>query len=39
MGFEPDGDYLTKLKAEQLELSDGSVNIAMDVGGSIITKT
>ena len=31
-GFEPDGDYLTKLKAEQLELSDGSVNIAMDVG-------
>ena len=31
-GFEPDGDYLTKLRAEQLELSDGSVNIAMDVG-------
>ena len=31
-GFEPDGDYLTKLKAEQMELSDGSVNIAMDVG-------
>ena len=30
--FEPEGDYLTKLKAEQLQLSDGSVNIAMDVG-------
>lgn len=29
--FEPEGDFLTKLKLEQMQLSDGSVNIVMDV--------
>lgn len=29
--FEPEGDFLTKLKLEQMKLSDGSVNIVMDV--------